>query len=252
MIEFNRKDFGIGDCFVSKLTLTKKGASFTSSCGTMAATRAQMQKLLSKGQGGFDVTYLNGNEKIISNRNVCGQIVLENVYMTQGWEVGVDNITEADVLEYYEFLKTTPQYGRVEYNMDAGIMELHPRELGTTEWVDGNILGYILNVPLHTTIAAEENATSLLVKDHISFDYRQINIAPNGEFDADKKEVAEYPDDCYLYIQRECEIDGVSHDADTFIKQASTSTTIKNLTDKPNRIVQLWRRYKPEYYGTIT
>ena len=46
-------------------------------------------------------------------------------------------------------------------------------------------------------------------KDHISFDYRQINIAPNGEFNADKKEVAEYPDDCYLYIQRECEIDGV-------------------------------------------
>ena len=40
--------------------------------------------LLSKGQGGFDVTYLNGNEKIISNRNVYGQIVLENVYMTQG------------------------------------------------------------------------------------------------------------------------------------------------------------------------
>ena len=30
MIEFKRKDFGIGDCFY-KLTLTKKGASFTSS-----------------------------------------------------------------------------------------------------------------------------------------------------------------------------------------------------------------------------
>ena len=54
------------------------------------------------------------------------------------------------------------------------IMELHPRELGTTEWVDGNILGYILNVPLHTTIAYEDNATSLLVKDHISFDLDKL------------------------------------------------------------------------------
>ena len=51
--------------------------------------------------------------------NICGQIVLENVYMTQGRKLGswsTDNITEADVLEYYELQKncrTTPQYGRV-------------------------------------------------------------------------------------------------------------------------------------------
>ena len=44
MTKFKRKDFGIGDCFVSKLTLTKKRKIIYLSCGTMATTRAAMQK----------------------------------------------------------------------------------------------------------------------------------------------------------------------------------------------------------------
>tara|TARA_B100001996_G_scaffold201803_2_gene154524 strand:+ start:14458 stop:15216 length:759 start_codon:yes stop_codon:yes gene_type:complete len=250
MIEHERKAFSIKDCFLDKLTLTKKGGAFSSSCGTMAATRISMQKLLEKGQGGFDVNYLNGNKNIISNHNVCGQVVLDGTHiMTQEWEVGVDSITEDDVKEYIEYIKTTPQYGSSDYNMEEGILRLYPKYSGITEWWEGNILGYLLNTPLHTTVADEDNTSCLLLKDHISFNYRQIDIAANSEFNLEKKEEADYPDDCYFYIQRECEIDGDAYDKDTFQQQSSTPT-IKNLTDKPNRIVQIWRRYKPETYGT--
>ena len=128
MIEFKRKDFGIGDCFVSKL-FKKKVHHLLHLVELWLLQEHRCKSYSVKDKVVLNLLMETETRKIISNRNVCGQIVLENVYMTQGWEVGVDNITEADVLEYYEFLKTTPQYGRIEYNMDAGIMELHPREL---------------------------------------------------------------------------------------------------------------------------
>ena len=74
-------------------------------------------------------------------------------------------------------------------------------------------------MPIHKTVAAEDNADFFISsKDHISFDYRQIDIAPNSEFDLIKKEEANYPDECYFYIQNECEIGAFHFDKDTFRK----------------------------------
>ena len=249
-MHYEAKEFSINDCSISKLTIAKKGEWFGGWCGTMASTRAAVQHQLAKKEGGHDVDYLNGNENIVSNRNVCGQIFLRGAHMHQEWEVGVDNITEDDVKEYHEHIKKSPQYGSADYNMDVGIMRLLSGYSGIYEWVDGNTIGYLLNVPIHKTVADEDNTECLMIKNPIEFNYRQIDIAPNGEFDLEKKEEEDYPDECYFYVQYESEIGAFTFDKDLFRQQVSNSLTIKNLTDKPNRIVQIWRRYKFNY-GTI-
>ena len=245
---FESKEFTINDCKILKATITEKGKWFGLYCGTLATTRAAMQGQLAKKEGGYDVDYLNGNKNIVSNHNLCGQVILGGTHiMNQEWEVGVDNITEDDINEYHEHLKTTPQYGHIDYNMDVGIMRLYPDYSGFYEWREGNTLGYLLNVPIHKTVADEDNTDCLIIQNPVEFGYRQIDIAPNSEFDLIKKEEENYPNECYFYVQNECEIGAFSFDKDTFRQQVSTSLTIKNLTDKPNRIVQIWRRYKPNY-----
>ena len=250
-MHYEAKQFTINDCTIHKATIAEKGQWFGMYCGTMAATRAAMQGQLDKKLGGYDVDYLNGNKNIVSNYNVCGQVILGGTHiMNQEWEVGVDNITEDDIKEYHEYLKTTPQFGHMDYNMDVGIMRLYPKYAGLYEWREGNILGYLLNVPIHKTVADEDNTECLFINNPVEFNYRQIDIAPNGEFDLEKKEEEDYPDECYFYVQYESEIGAFTFDKDLFRQQVSTSLTIKNLTDKPNRIVQIWRRYNPNY-GTI-
>ena len=95
---FESKEFTINDCKILKATIAEKGKWFGMYCGTLATTRAAMQGQLAKKEGGYDVDYLNGNKNIVSNHNLCGQVILGGTHiMNQEWEVGVDNITEDDI-----------------------------------------------------------------------------------------------------------------------------------------------------------
>ena len=89
-------------------------------------------------------------------------------------------------------------------------------------------------------VVKSEDAKIIYLITNLQYDFRQKDIAPNGEEVVEKKTAAGFEEDTYLYMHRPCQIDGTDYDEDTFILQ-SNDATIKNLTDKPNRIVQFWR-----------
>ena len=238
-IEYEIKKLNDIEIAVSKKV--EVGATMPTQCqSSMQELRAGMLNQ----QNGFKnigepIPTLNGNPKIINNRHICGLTIVGELEFIQEWE-DIDNITEADLKEYEEYLYTTPSVGNFTYDLEKKQSVTTSTDKEVTDWHFRAIHNYNLNVPKMTTRIKSEDAKIIYLITNLQYDFRQKDIAPNGEEVVEKKTAAGFEEDTYLYMHRPCQIDGTDYDEDTFILQ-SNDATIKNLTNKPNRIVQFWR-----------
>tara|TARA_Y100001970_G_C14165297_1_gene820932 strand:+ start:475 stop:1278 length:804 start_codon:yes stop_codon:yes gene_type:complete len=242
---------------------SKAGDWFGNVCGgDFAQARMGMERNISQEDIGtpfaknrFPVTYLNGNKNIPSNNNLCGIVFLHGKgSITYEWQPEVDNISEEDCKQYLEYAITTPEVARGDYSMEDGVLNLYTTdEVYIDEWHDRASFNYVLKTPVMKTKAVEDDCRYMQIRNPLEWDYRQRDLPPNGLLTLEKKYIETSNDgdnllneqgkaDCYFFVENEFKVGDKQFEKDTLKKQVSDTLILQNLTDKPNRIVQMWRR----------